>query len=42
MVQDGAGYYHGLYKLFVVNSMIRDFEKHGELLEFLRQRVTRS
>ena len=41
MVKDSAGYYHGLYKLIVVNSMIRDSEKHSELLESLRQRVTR-
>lgn len=33
-----ADYYHGLFKI-LVNLMIRDSEKHIELLEFLRQRL---
>lgn len=41
VVMDGAGYYQGLFKT-LVNSMIRYSEKHGELLESLRRRVTRS
>jgi hypothetical protein len=41
LLKDSAGYYHGLFKI-LVNSMIRDSEKHIELLEFLRQRLTRS
>jgi hypothetical protein len=40
LVKDSAGYDHGLFKT-LVNSMIRDSEKHVELLEFLRQRLTR-
>ena len=41
LLKDSAGYYHGLFKI-LVNSMIRDSEKHIELLEFLRQRLIRS
>ena len=40
LLKDSAGYYHGLFEI-LVNSMIRDSEKHVELLEFLRQRLTR-
>ena len=41
LLKDSAGYYHGLFET-LINSMIRDSEKHVELLEFLRQRLTRS
>ena len=40
LVKESEGYYHGLFKI-LLNSMIRDSEKHVELLEFLRQRLTR-
>lgn len=35
--KQSEGYYQGLFKI-LVDSMIRDSEKHVELLEFLRQR----
>lgn len=41
LMKEAAGYYHGLFKI-LVNSMIRDSEKHLELLEFLRQRVAQA
>jgi len=31
-------YYHGLFKI-LISAMIRDSEKHVELLEFLRERL---
>lgn len=36
LVKESSGYYHGLFKT-LLNSMIRDSEKHVELLEFLRE-----
>jgi len=38
LVKESTGYYHGLFKI-LLSSMIRDSEKHVELLEFLRQRL---
>lgn len=38
LVKESADYYHGLFKI-LLSSMIRDSEKHVELLEFLRQRL---
>jgi rubrerythrin len=38
LLKDSAGYYHGLFKI-LIESMIRDSEKHVELLEFLNQRL---
>jgi rubrerythrin len=38
LVKESAGYYHGLFKI-LLDSMIRDSEKHIELLEFLRERL---
>jgi rubrerythrin len=38
LLKQSADYYHGLFKI-LLNSMIRDSEKHVELLEFIRERV---
>jgi hypothetical protein len=38
LVKESSDYYHGLFKI-LLNSMIRDSEKHIELLEFLRGRL---
>ena len=38
LLKESEGYYHGLFKI-LLESMIRDSEKHVELLEFLRQRL---
>jgi len=35
LLSESTGYYHGLFKV-LIDSMIRDSEKHVELLEFLR------
>lgn len=35
LAEDSRGYYHGLFKL-LLDSMIKDSEKHVQLLEFLR------
>jgi hypothetical protein len=40
LAKESADYYHGLFKI-LLNSMIRDSEKHVELLEFLRLRLMR-
>jgi rubrerythrin len=34
--KEGSGYYHGLFKI-LLDSMVRDSEKHVELLEFLKE-----
>ena len=34
LVKESSGYYHGLFKV-LLDSMIRDSEKHVELLQFL-------
>src|SRR5215472_18738429 len=36
LVKDSSGYYHGVFKI-LLDSMIRDSEKHIELLEFLKE-----
>ena len=36
LVKESSGYYHGVFKI-LLDSMIRDSEKHIELLEFLRE-----
>jgi bacterioferritin (cytochrome b1) len=36
LLKESAGYYHGLFKI-LLDSMIRDSEKHIELLKFLRK-----
>lgn len=38
LLKESADYYQGLFKI-LLNSMIRDSEKHVELLEFIRQRI---
>jgi bacterioferritin (cytochrome b1) len=38
LVNESEGYYHGLFTL-LLQSMIRDSEKHVELLEFLQKRL---
>lgn len=38
LLKQSEDYYHGLFKI-LLKSMIRDSEKHVELLEFIRQRV---
>ena len=35
LIGESSGYYHGLFKV-LMDSMIRDSEKHIEMLEFLR------
>jgi bacterioferritin (cytochrome b1) len=39
LVKDSSGYYHGLFKI-LIDSMIRDSEKHVELLEFLKENLS--
>ncbi|HEV8721345.1 MAG TPA: ferritin-like domain-containing protein [Candidatus Binatia bacterium] len=36
--KESSGYYHGLFKI-LLDSMIRDSEKHVELLEFLKENL---
>jgi hypothetical protein len=38
LVKDSGGYYHGVFKI-LLDSMIRDSEKHIELLEFLKENL---
>lgn len=38
LAKESSGYYHGLFKI-LLDSMIRDSEKHVELLEFLRDQL---
>ena len=38
LLKESAEYYQGLFKI-LLNSMIRDSEKHVELLEFIRHRI---
>jgi rubrerythrin len=35
LAKESSGYYHGLFKI-LLDSMVRDSEKHVELLEFLK------
>jgi rubrerythrin len=41
LVKESSGYYHGLFKI-LLDSMIRDSEKHVELLEFLKENLERA
>ncbi len=36
LIKESSGYYHGLFKV-LLDGMIRDSEKHVELLQFLKQ-----
>jgi hypothetical protein len=36
LAKESSGYYHGLFKV-LLDSMIRDSEKHVQLLEFLKE-----
>lgn len=38
LVKESSGYYHGVFKI-LLDSMIRDSEKHIELLEFLKEHL---
>jgi hypothetical protein len=38
LVKESSGYYHGLFKI-LLDSMIRDSEKHVELLKFLQENL---
>jgi rubrerythrin len=38
LVKDSSGYYHGVFKI-LLDSMIKDSEKHIELLEFLKENL---
>jgi bacterioferritin (cytochrome b1) len=38
LLKESTGYYHGLFKL-LIEAMIRDSEKHIDLLEFLSRRL---
>jgi rubrerythrin len=38
LAKDSRGYYHGIFKI-LLDSMIRDSEKHIELLEFLKENL---
>ena len=41
LAKESSGYYHGLFKI-LLDSMIRDSEKHVELLEFLKDKLKAS
>ncbi len=41
LTKDAAGYYHGLFKV-LLDSMLRDSEKHVELLGFLKACIERA
>jgi rubrerythrin len=41
LAKESSGYYHGLFKI-LLDSMIRDSEKHVQLLEFLRDQLKAS
>ena len=38
LARQSIGYYHGLFKI-LIDSMIRDSEKHVELLEYLKEKT---
>jgi bacterioferritin (cytochrome b1) len=38
LVKESSGYYHGVFKI-LLDSMIKDSEKHIELLEFLKENL---
>ena len=39
LLEESSGYYHGLFTV-LIKSMMRDSEKHVELLEFLKENLT--
>jgi hypothetical protein len=39
LMDESRGYYHGVFKI-LLDSMIRDSQKHMELLEFLKKTLT--
>ena len=41
LLSESAGYYHGLFEV-LIGAMIRDSEKHVELLEFLKNSLERA
>lgn len=41
LVKESSGYYHGVFKI-LLDAMIRDSEKHVELLEFLQENLRRA
>jgi rubrerythrin len=41
LIKESSGYYHGLFKI-LLDSMIRDSEKHVELLEYLKDNLPKS
>ncbi len=41
LAKESSGYYNGLFKV-LLDGMIRDSEKHVELLEFLRENLKHS
>ena len=41
LAKESSGYYNGLFKV-LLDAMIRDSEKHVELLEFLKEHLNRS
>jgi len=38
LLKESSGYYHDLFKI-LIEAMIRDSEKHIEMLEFLSRRL---
>jgi rubrerythrin len=38
LIKESSGYYHGIFKI-LLDSMIRDSEKHIELLEYLKEKI---
>ena len=38
LMKESSGYYHGVFKV-LLDSMVRDSEKHIELLEFLKEQI---
>ena len=38
LIKESSGYYHGVFKI-LLDSMIRDSEKHIELLDFLKEQL---
>jgi rubrerythrin len=41
LAKESSGYYHGLFKI-LLDSMIRDSQKHVELLEFLKESLPKT
>jgi rubrerythrin len=41
LIKESSGYYHGLFKI-LLDTMIRDSEKHVEMLEYLRVNLQRT